>query len=168
MDSLTIATFTLVLITAYYAWQTHRTVTLLDKQLEKPVVVVDHFYIPEEPNDEDTHCIHSKLQNIGTGVAVGVLVEFLDHETDHRVGRSRNLIDFLKTDDSQSTHHIHIDHKDIVNFKYKEGHHGLAAELDCKISFQDVHGRKFTTTQMVYFKKNDRMIIPEPGTFRLN
>ena len=161
-----ILTIALVVTTIYYAVQSRKTVTLLGKQLNKPVVTVDHFHVPTEKNNEGTHCIHSKLDNIGNGVATSVLVEFHDYETNKLIGQSENLIDFIKVDGSQSSGHIHLKHADIKNLKYKEGHHGFAAELNCIIKFRDIYGRDFITKQMVFLVKETGMVVPEPGTFK--
>ncbi|MEK7547000.1 MAG: hypothetical protein AAB536_02370 [Patescibacteria group bacterium] len=159
----------LVGVTIYYAVQTRKTVQALEQQVEtlKPIVAVKNFQVPEEPNSEGTYCIHSDLINIGTSVAVNILVEFSDLATGNFIGKSVNSIDFLKPDGEQSTHHIHLSTESFRHLRYSEGHHGLAAELSCVVGFQDVHGKTFKTTQMVFFTKKDRKIVPEPGTLRL-
>ena len=160
----------LVGTTIYYAFQTRKTVRVLEKQLEtgvRPIIVVDHFHVADESNKEGTYCIRSNLVNVGTGVAVNIVAEFSYTDGGRFVGRSVNAIDYLKPDGEQSSHHFHIEKKAFEHLRYTEGHHGLAAELDCTVSFQDIHGSKFKTQQMVYYTKTDRKIAPEPGTLRM-
>lgn len=159
----------LVVVTIYYAIQTRRTVKVLERQNElniKPVVVIDHLHVPTEANQEDTFCIRANMVNIGSGAAIGILVEFSDIAGSDFLGRSVNAIDYLKPDGQQSSHHIHIHKDEFEKLRYSITHHGLAAELDCVVSFEDIHGRKYKTSQMAYYEKDDRKIVPEPGTFR--
>lgn len=160
----------LVGVTVWYTILTRHTIKVLEKQIDtdiKPVIAVGLFHVPERPNEENTFCVHSHLTNIGSGVAINILVEFSDLLTGGFVAKSVNSIDFLKPNGESSSHHIHLDKNSLQKLRYVEGHHGLAAELTCTVNFEDVRGRKYKTQQMVYFTKGDRKIAPEPGTLKL-
>jgi hypothetical protein len=160
----------LIGVTIYYAIQARRTVKILEKQTEvgiKPVIAVDHFHVPSEPNYEDTYCVGANLINIGAGVAVDITVEFTDFNTDKFIGKTVDSIDFLKPSGEQSNKHIHIETEAFKNLKYSDGHYGLASEMNCRIAFSDIRGQNFKTQQKVFFIKEDRSIRTEPGTLRL-
>ena len=170
MDPITISTIVLVIITAYYAWQTRRTVKeiqLQRKDTSLPMIVSGEFQMSLVESQEH-YCTNVQLENLGKGPAFNVEIFFLDSETREEILYSDHILPFVAQGD-KSDCHIHIPVEQLDNLRFEETEdEGLIVNLICSIRFQDIYKRTITSEQFFVYQKEEQKITPVLGEFNFN
>lgn len=168
MDSLTVLTGVLVLVTGYYAFQTRKTVQAMEQQREDsmlPVVVIEGFDIHPINRNQDTYCIGVSLKNIGNGPAFGIMIEFFDAETKKFIARSEHFIDYLEKSMSEDLS-IHVSKEEFNDIRYEDLDGRMVCRLVALVTFKNFYSREVYARQMFVLEKSSMKIKPVVGTFK--
>ncbi len=119
------STVILTLVTAYYAYETHKSVKIISEQKKDNILpmisfesmsILGHSRMPKK----EYYCVECILKNLGNGPALRVVMGFIGGPEGNSESVSRHFIDFI---DQKGSHkiHIHIPKKDfdIVSKKTK-------------------------------------------------
>ncbi len=160
------STVVLVLVTIYYAWQTHQLTVQTTLQREDgmlPIVASKGFNQIHEANDPKDYCIHGDFINIGNGPALNLLVQFYDIDTEQLIAESKHRLDFLKAGESQEST-IHLPIAAFKKIKFIEEGESLRGAMKCMISYNDIRGNLFSSRQDLSFNKAAMRIRAIEGT----
>lgn len=167
-----ISTVFLVLITIYYAWQTHKSVKELGNQRTlgiRPVILAKNLVIKDhEAQGGKYSCIKCELENIGNGPALKIHIGIYDPETSKQIATSTNYIDYLTKDGITDDSHIHIENTKFNKIVYQENNKGeMFSRLKLVLHYKDLYENLYFSERIFSYKKSDQTFTAMLGSFEL-
>ncbi len=154
----------LVLITAYYALQTRSTVKAMEIQRKDnilPIVISEELIISKKTSKEN--CIDGKFNNIGSGPAFSIRVNFLSMDTGYKIAESNEIIDYLEKGRRKA--HIHISAKDWKKLNFETINGQQLAGIYVRVHYQDYYGRITHSQRCFIVDKKSNSLEPIEGSF---
>jgi len=160
----------LAVITAYYAFQSKKLVTLTHKQRVDnvlPIVVAQDFVVHSDIDKGASICVDCHFKNIGAGPAFILNADFYTDGGKNLVFGSSHYIDFLEKGKLHKKH-IHVLKKNWGKIKYRNhSDMGVIAPFVVKLTFYDIFKNKHITTQEFVLEKEGGRIDAVIGTLKL-
>jgi hypothetical protein len=162
-----IATILTLLVTAYYAFQTHFLINVTSKQRKDyllPIVTASNFSVNFDEHRDDSICLTCNLKNIGTGPAFNIIISFYDKNSGELVIAAEHALDYIEKDSTEQMH-THIQREVWDNIKYRKHEEDMVADFVIELASHDIFGNHRATIQNFVLDKETKKIQPVLGTF---
>jgi len=152
-----ISAIVLALITAFYAYETHKSVKVFSEQRKDnilPMLSIEKMVLPNknELSKSDNYCVECTLKNLGNGPALRIVMGFVGGAKGNSESVSQHFIDFIDKQVSQQIH-IHIPREDFDTVTGKTKTNLVKYTIKAIIDFEDSYGDTYEIEQSLATEK---------------